>query len=442
MRRVIDQSLLDWKNDRHRKVLIVRGARQVGKTYSIRRLGEKFDYFLEINFEKDAEVAEVFKGSLSPKPICEKLSAYFKVPIIPNKTLIFFDEIQTCLNATRALRFFYEDYPEIHVVAAGSLLEFVLEEIPSHGVGRLSNLFMYPLSFQEFLLGLNEDALLEIVNTGTSNKQVDLIFHQRAIEYLRIFLIIGGMPEVVANYVENHDILQCQKTLDEIIITAREDFAKYKKRSPVIRLREVFDSITYQTGKKFKYSNIDPSVKSLFYKDSLDLLVQAGLAYKVHHTSAWGIPFGAQINSRKFKVVLFDIGIHQRIQQNDISSIIVSSDFNVINKGNLVEAFVGLELIKNNAPHIPSFLYYWHRETASSNAEVDYVIQRGEQILPIEVKAGTKGQMQSMNLFLKERNLSTGVRISFENFASYKNIEVLPLYAINRLLGLNKVRPR
>ena len=170
--------------------------------------------------------------------------------------------------------------------------------------------------------------------------------------------------------------------------------------------------------------------------------MQAGLAYKVHHTSAWGIPLGAQINSRKFKVVLFDIGIHQRIQQNDISSIIVSSDFNVINKGNLVEAFVGLELIKNNAPHIPSFLYYWHRETASSNAEVDYVIQRGEQILPIEVKAGTKGQMQSMNLFLKERNLSTGIRISFENFASYKNIEVLPLYAINRLLGLNKVGPR
>ncbi|MFC1596087.1 DUF4143 domain-containing protein, partial [Candidatus Margulisiibacteriota bacterium] len=273
-----------------------------------------------------------------------------------------------------------------------------------------------------------------IIDESNTKTPVHEIFHRKLIDYLKVFLIIGGMPEVLASYIEHRDILRCQTILDEIILTTKDDFAKYKKRSPVIRLNEVFDAVSYQTGSKFKYANIDASTKSVLYKDSLDLLVQAGLTYKIFHTSAQGIPITAQINLKKFKVILLDIGIHQRTQKNDVSSIIVSDDFNIINKGYIAEAFVGTELLKSASPVSSQHLCYWHRESKSSNAEIDYVIQVKDNIFPIEVKAGTKGQMQSMNIFLQERQMPRGIRISLENFNQYENIDVIPLYAVRKCL--------
>lgn len=430
MNRAIDENLRQWKLEPKRKPIIVRGARQVGKTYSIRQLGKTFSHFVEVNFEKERPLAGLFSGSLAPKPICEKLSVYFQTPIKPESTLLFFDELQACPDAIRSLRFFQEDFPELHVIAAGSLLEFALSEIPSHGVGRLSNLFMYPLSFEEFLEALGHGELIRMIHGATAKQPLDDLFHQRLLDILRIFLVIGGMPEVVLRYVEQRDILACQRLLDDIILTAKDDFAKYKKRAPLNRLDEVFHAIAFQTGNKFKYSTIDPAVKSTVYKDCLDMLAQAGLVYKIHHTSAQGIPLGAQVKPNMFKALLFDVGIQQRLQRNDIAAFLMASSPRDINKGPIAEAFTGTELIKYGPANLPPSLYYWHREARSSNAEVDYLLQKNGEIIPVEVKSGSKGQMQSMHLFMAERNLRMGIRVSTEKHNTYGAITTVPLYAI------------
>ncbi len=243
------------------------------------------------------------------------------------------------------------------------------------------------------------------------------------------------MPEVVHSYLEQRDILACQQLLDDIILTTRDDFAKYRQRAPLVRLEEVFHAIAFQTGNKFKFAGIGPTVKSTLYKDCLDMLAMAGLTHKIQQSAARGIPLGAQIKPNTFKVILFDIGVHQRLQRNDISAMLTSPRLNDINKGNIAEAFVGTELIKYAPPHLPPSLYYWHREAKSSNAEVDYVLQKDADIIPIEVKSGTKGQMQSMHLFLEERHLPSGIRVSTENFSEYGAIKTVPLYAVKTIMS-------
>ncbi|MFZ4859162.1 MAG: ATP-binding protein [Desulfuromonadaceae bacterium] len=434
MKRSIEEHLLGWKNESKRKPLIVRGARQVGKTFSVRQLGGTFDHFLEVNFEKDRRIASLFAGSLEPKQICEKLSAYYQIPVKPGSSLLFFDEIQGCPDAIRSLRFFYEELPELHLIAAGSLLEFALSEIPSHGVGRISNLFMHPLSFEEFLINGGHESLIQLIHTATPTNPLDDIFHQKLLDILRIFLIIGGMPEVVRHYLEERDITACQHILDDIILTMRDDFARYRTRARLGRLDEVLHAIPFQAGNKFKYASIDPTVKSALYKESLDMLVKAGLVHRIIHTDARGIPLGAQIKLNMFKTILFDVGVHQRIQRNDITPLLMSLNDKDINRGGIAEAFVGTELLKYGVPHLQPALYYWHREANSSNAEVDYIIQKETEIIPIEVKSGSKGLMQSLHLFLSERNLPVGLRISTENFTTYGSIVTVPLYAVSQIL--------
>ena len=203
IKRTVDDELFAWKKEKNRKVMLIRGARQVGKSSSVRNLSLNFDYFLEINFEKDARAHSVFNGDLNPKEISEKLSILYKIPIIPGKTLLFLDEIQSCPKAISSLRFFYEDFGELHVIAAGSLLEFALETLPSFGVGRIRSVFMYPLSYREFLSACGEDALWDKVCESTPEKPLFEQFHEKCTDYLKIFLIIGGMPAVVADYIEN-----------------------------------------------------------------------------------------------------------------------------------------------------------------------------------------------------------------------------------------------
>ena len=413
--------------------MLIRGARQVGKTYSIRKQGETFPSFLEVNFEEDKQVHNFFKTSLDPVLICEKLSAYYGTSINPSETLLFFDEIQACPDALRSLRFFYEKMPELHLIATGSLLEFTIQDIPSFGVGRISSLFLYPLSFAEFLMATGGDQLLEIIDKSSVESPVDDTLHQKLLEKLQIYQILGGMPAVLNAYTSGADIPKCQIILEELLTTLRDDFAKYKKRSPVLKLQETFQSTSLQAGGKFKYSTISPNHSGRDYKESLELLCQAGLIYKVFHSSSRGIPIGAEMNTRKFKVIPFDIGIHQRMLGLNISELIVMEPLKLINKGRMAEVFVGMEIIRNSPPHLHPQLFYWHREAKSSNAEVDYVIQKGENIIPIEVKAGTTGQMQSMFLFLKERKLPKGIRISQENFTKYNKIQTLPIYAIKNL---------
>ena len=432
MKRLIDKELLSWKENRDRKVLLVRGARQVGKTFSIRQLGRTFKYFVEVNFEELKDVRIFFDGSLSPDEIIRKLSIYFNTPIIPSETLLFFDEIQACPNALQSLRFFYEKMRELHVVAAGSLLEFVLSEIASFGVGRIETFFMYPMTFAEFLENSGDDGLNRVVADASVDRPVEEVFHNKLLDRLKLFQIIGGMPETVKAYVESHDFTACQRSADVLITSINDDFAKYRKRLPSVKLQETFKSIVMQVGTKFKYSNISAEPSS-GYKNALDLLIRAGLAYKVTHTSAQGLPLGAQIDEKKFKVLFFDTGLYQRILGLDLASYMSSPMEELINKGAFAELFVGLELVASEKNYVHPELYYWHREAKSSNAEVDYIVSVNNKIIPIEVKSSQKGRMRSMQLFLQERDATYGIRISCENFARYDNIVTIPLYAVSKL---------
>lgn len=429
MRRNIDNSLIKWKKDEQRKVLLLRGARQVGKTYSCRVLGKSFKYFLEVNFEEDRAVSKIFEESLNPFQLCEKLSAYFSIPIIPGQTLLFFDEIQACPNALSSLRFFYEKMPALHVAAAGSLLEIALSELPSYGVGRIQSLFMYPMSFDEYLDALGECALIDMKNS----KNVEEIFHNKIIEYLKTFYLIGGLPEIVGDYVKSKNILGCQQKLGDLLETFKDDFAKYKKRIDVQVLNETFKSIAVQTGHKFKYSNVDRAQNHRALRRALDLLVQAGLAYKVYHTDGHGLPLGAQIKSNRFKVVLFDTGIHFRMEGLNNADILVADDVSMINKGGIAEVFVGNELIKSMNNRIRGQLFYWHNERRGTSAEVDYLIQKSDKIIPVEVKSGKTGKMKSMMVFLKQHNSAYGIRLSLENFSKHGNLFNIPLYSANIL---------
>jgi len=256
--RKIDKDLLDWSKEQDHKPLLIRGARQVGKSSSVRKLAENFDYFVEVNFEKNTTAHIFFDFDLIPQEICAKLSVHFNIPIIPNKTLLFFDEIQACPRAISALRFFYEDYPELHVVAAGSLLEFALEELPSFGVGRIRSLYMYPFSFSEFMNACGERLLWNEICNSSPEKPLFPAFHQKALELLKKFLVVGGMPAVVSKFVESQDILSSQYILNDLIDSLKADFSKYKNRVPELRISTAFQAIVEQTGNKFNYSKVEP----------------------------------------------------------------------------------------------------------------------------------------------------------------------------------------
>lgn len=431
LKRNIDQELLAWSNELSRKPLLLRGARQVGKTSAVKELSQHFDNFLEINFEEQKQVHTLFNGDLSPIELCDNLSILYNTPIIPGKTLLFFDEIQSCIPAISALRFFYEKYPELHLIAAGSLLEFALRELPSFGVGRVRSMFVYPFSFDEFLLASGEGFLLKAKQAASVNHPLNDTLHSKLLNYLKRFLVIGGMPEVVANYVQGGKLLESQNILDDLIISLRADFTKYKKIVPFSRISEVFESVAQQAGGKFVFTGAATMSNYKQIKEALDLLIMAGLVIPVTHSSANGVPIGAESNMKKRKMIIFDTGIFQRLMGLNISDILFEERFNMINKGAIAEQYVGLELLKSASCFQLQNLFYWQREALNSNAEVDYLIQKQNEIIPIEVKSGKQGSMQSLFLFLKEKKRPYGIRFSLENFSAYNNIRVYPLYSIS-----------
>jgi len=431
--RKIDIELLAWQRSLSRKPLLIRGARQVGKSTAVRNLSKQFDNFIEINFDEQPEYENLFANTSDINDLIEQLAIITQTPIIEGKTLIFLDEIQASLPAISKLRYFYERKPNLHVIAAGSLLEFALSELPSFGVGRVRSLFMYPFSFNEFLGALNETQLVRMLQQSNSAKPLNAIFHEKLKTYFKKFLIIGGMPQAVQTYVANGDLLEVQRILDDLIIAIQADFVKYKRQIPPASIKSVFDSIVKQVGTKFRYSNDFTSLTSPVIKQVVDLLEMAGLVHRVTHSSSNGIPIGAEINPKKTKLLIFDTGIYQRILGLDVASLLLKDDIEVVNKGNIAELFVGLELLKSNDCYERTALYYWHREAKNSQAEVDYVIQNQDAIVPIEVKAGTKGAMQSMFLFMDEKKSDWGVRLSLENFTEFNQVKVMPLYAVFNL---------
>ena len=442
--RSIDVELLDWMNSRKHKPLLVRGARQVGKSTAVRHLGESFNYYLEVNFEKDPDVAAFFEEGHDVKRIIAKLSAYYNISIEPEKTLLFLDEIQSCMKAIESLRFFWEDMPELHVIGAGSLLEFALEDIPTFAVGRIRSVYMYPMSFDEFLEATGNGGLVPLKKNADSNSPLDHVFHRKLVELFRDFIMVGGMPEVVAEWVDTNDYNKVSLIHDDIVTGYENDFAKYKKRINPDLLRLTLSSVVHQIGQKFVYNKVSEEYRSSQVKEALRLLTLSGLVIPIVHTNANGLPLDSEQNSRYVKYLYIDSGLMLRIlgmetgsQDNIKKKLLSDSASELVNKGNVTEMITGCELIKYNIVNHNSMLHYWVRTEKNSVAELDYIIVKDGVITPIEVKAGTRGGMKSMYMFLEKKGLCHGIRTCLENFSEYENnsciISVIPLYALSNI---------
>ncbi|RGV57254.1 DUF4143 domain-containing protein [Bacteroides intestinalis] len=431
-KRHIDKYLEEWKSGLNRKPLLVRGARQVGKSSTIRHLGKEFKYFVEINFERQKDIKTLFGYNLNVKNICAQLSAIYNTPIIPGETLLFFDEIQESQRAISSLRYFYEDYPELHVIAAGSLLEFTLKELLSFGVGRIRSMYMYPFSFDEFLEAQGLELQVSFKkNDADCEHPLPVPLHEDMVSQLRSYYLVGGMPEAVRIWVQTCNYKECGIVHNDILDTYQDDFKKYKTRISPLLLSQTLKSVVLQAGGKFVYAQVSNTADGTSVKEALSLLALAGLVTPVVHTAANGLPLGAEVNEKFRKFLFLDIGLMQSLLGIQAKDVLIANDMDFVNKGGLSEMFAGLELIKYDNYLSKPELYYWQRIERGAQAEVDYVISRKGKIYPVEVKANNSGSMQSMYKFLELKGSEYGIRTSLEPFSSYEKIKVVPLYALS-----------
>ncbi|MBN1114797.1 MAG: ATP-binding protein [Oligoflexia bacterium] len=433
MKRDIFKYLKEWKLDPGRKPLIVRGARQVGKTYIIRELGKFFDSFVEINFELEPQLKKIFQYDLKPERICRDLTIATKKDIASGDTLLFFDEIQECPEAIKSLRFFYEKMPGLHVIAAGSFLEFVLDKtgVP---VGRVHFIYVYPMSYLEFLTATGNQGLREEIQNFNSEGGFSKVVHENALRMLDEYFAVGGMPEAVETWKNTQNLKMCMNIHSELIESFRIDFAKYARTKKQENVDIVFNAIPGLIGKKFVYSSVNPDMRSRELKPALELLSKAGLAHIITHTSANGYPLGAEQNPLKFKVIMLDIALTQSLLNLDYGEWILDSENFSSNIGGLTEAFAGQELLAySNAANRQS-LFYWVKE-GTGKAEVDYVISSNGKVIPVEVKSGHTGSLKSLKIFLDKKTKSPyGIHLSRRNYSEVKNVKQVPLYAICKLL--------
>lgn len=451
--RYIDALLLEWKNSNSLKPLLLRGARQVGKSWAVKHLGETFDHYIEVNFEKRPDMKDVFEKVRDVHDLTNSLNMLYNVPVVAGKTLLFLDEIQDCPAAIMSLWAFKEDFPGLHVVAAGSLLEFALKELPSFGVGRIRSLFVYPFSFDEFLMAEGKAAWVKAKQEADSQRPLLTALHNDLVLHYRTFLMVGGMPASVAAWVKTHDYRECQTELDDIQLTYYDDFAKYAKKVDPTLLRNTLQSVILQIGNKFTYSKVEGSYRAEEVKKALKLLCDAGIVKRVSHTAANGLPLGAEINDKFRKYIYLDSGLLLRILDMDLGGarqltdlIVAGTAEDLVNKGGLTEMVLGWEMVKYNNPRTQHDLYYWENTAEGTRSEVDYIIARDMQVLPIECKSGTSGKMKSLYFFMRNKHLTDAIRCSLENFArlesndksdngTLRRISIIPLFAISNLFN-------
>jgi uncharacterized protein len=407
------RDLTTWKNQKNRKPLIMRGARQVGKTWLIREFAkENFESILEINFDETPEQAKFFvKGDIDR--CLQLLEIEHDLEIIPEKTLIFLDEIQSAPEILPYLRYFYEKRPDIYVITAGSLLEFLLSEHDfSMPVGRIEYFHLGPMTIEEFLLALGQEKLVAFLSTFDFHESIPEPLHQKLMNYLKLFWIIGGMPAAIEAYRGSKSFQQSNKEQGIIIQTYEDDFTKYRKRIYPQRIRKTFHKIPAIVGKKLKYVNLDPDERSKDLADTLNLLEMAKIIYRVHHSAGNGVPLGAEIKDRDFKPLFLDTGLMTRSLGLNLSNLEIEKEITLINNGSVAEQFIGQHLLYQKPSYEKPELYYWNRDKKSSSAEIDYLISINNLIVPVEVKAGATGSLKSLQLFLAEKRLPIALRFN------------------------------
>ncbi|MBF0492173.1 MAG: ATP-binding protein [Deltaproteobacteria bacterium] len=424
MRRILENGLSEWFRNPRRKPLILRGARQVGKSTLIRNFARQQQLqLIEINLERHPRLNDIFKTN-APQKIFFELEALTGQNLHTEKTLLFLDEIQATPYALAALRYLHEDFPDIPIVSAGSLLEFVLA---SHNfsmpVGRIEYLHLGPMTFIEFLWAMNENDLSNIIQNYQLGQPFASIAHERLLERQRQFLFIGGMPESILAYSQTKSLLEARKIHRTIIQTYQDDFPKY---SPADRTRNMvqktLDACPRIIGKKMKFTQISRDDRANEIRSAVDILIKARLLLPVYHTDCSGIPLKSTQDDQVYKVYFLDVGLFNYLCGLEWSDIAQLGERELINEGVLAEQFVAQHLAYRQDGTEKPQINYWLRESKTQNAEVDFVISKGKKIIPIEVKAGKSGSLRSLQHLILAKNIKSALRLDL-NLPSQQAVE-------------------
>lgn len=417
------QYLSQWLNKKRRKPLILRGARQVGKSTLVRLFAESANLSLhEINLERHLFLDEIFK-SLDMKIIIRELEALVGSSINVPGACLFLDEIQATPHALQALRYFYEEYPNLPVITAGSLLEFTLADHSfSMPVGRVEYFHLYPLNFREFL-AVDKPSLLPYLDTlSPSSDEIPFTAHRDLLNKLRDYFFIGGLPEAVQVYEDEQSLQEVAAVHRSIVSTYQDDFSKYAKQSDLILIQKIFNFIPKSLGQKVKYTNISRDNRAAKVKKSIALLSKARICHQIKHSHCTGLPLAAENSDIVYKLIFMDIGLVNHICGCDWRTMATFDDRQLVNEGGIAEQFIGQHLIDISEGLAQPLLHYWLREKKSSNAEVDYVIGSGGQVLPVEVKSGTSGSLKSLQQFVYSKKTKLAIRFDL-NVPSLQQVE-------------------
>lgn len=445
MKRLAEQQIYEWYEDPSRTPLVIRGARQVGKSTLVKNFCNNNNIeLIEINLEKN-RVPAFDLESINTDRIISDIEALTRKEIdISKKQILFIDEIQTQPSALRSLRYFLEEKPEIAVIAAGSLLEFLLNDKKiDFPVGRVTYLKLGPMSFTEFLMALDETTLLKKMS---SSKNLTGSTHQELMKLYRLFIFIGGMPKAVLTYRNTKKLGAVRKIQKNLLESYKDDFIKYTKKETVhLLVNTVFDYTTYNLGRKIKYSEISADNKALAVRNAIELLSYARIITPVYHSNATGLPLSAQKESKIFKLYFLDVGLITAATNLPFEDI----DDDSLLEGPLAEQFIAQHINYHFNAQIHDELFYWLKDKSTSKAEVDFVLQDQKFIIPIEVKSGTTVKMKSLHLFCIERSSPLGViasanpyglsKFTFKIYDGHKNVShqghllQIPLYFIEYL---------
>jgi uncharacterized protein len=433
MERYAYQKLLEWKKAAGRKPLLIQGARQVGKTYLINDFGKnEYHQILYLNFEKEKSLAAFFEDSLDPRSVINSLEIYKNIEVNPDNTLIVMDEIQASSKALNSLKYFNEVCPEYHVIAAGSLLGIILLSDSTFPVGQVNLLELYPFTFLEFLHALGHDKYVTVINSLNANFTIAGPIHQRLIELLKLYYIIGGMPEPIATYLKRENLEEVRELQLEILTTYTYDFAKHAKAVDIPRLHLVWESIPKYLGqenKKFVFSKLKNGARGRDYEYSLKWLEAAGLIYFCYNVNTPQFPL-KHYTEKSFKVYYHDTGLLGAASNLPPKILLEKNKLFVEFNGALAENYAAQELKSN----ITTDLFYW--TNYQGKAEIDFLLEHYPEIYPIEIKAGTNVRSRSLNSYNDKYKPSLLLRSSLQNLKKDSNSINVPLYALSKLKNI------
>ncbi|MBN9350612.1 MAG: ATP-binding protein [Chitinophagaceae bacterium] len=430
MKRSLLDNLLQWKNGKNRKPLLIRGARQVGKTWVMKEFGKLyFQQVLYINFERDKLLQSLFEKDFDLKRILLALQVQTGVNPEPKNTLIVFDEIQEAEGALTSLKYFQEMAPEYYIIGAGSLLGISLSG-QSFPVGKVDFMDLFPLSFTEFLMAMNENELLSLIKAG----QWELIstFHSRYVELLKQYFLIGGMPEAVASFAEKKSFDKARDIQKAILMAYEQDFSKHAPPEIIPRLRMLWNSIPSQLSKenkKFIYGLVRKGARAREYEIALSWLEDYGLVYRVNRITKAGFPLKSYLDPKAFKLYMADTGLLCTLSGLSEKILLKGNALFEEFKGALAEQFILQQLISENKIHP----FYWSKEKSSS--EVDFVFEKGNYFYPIEVKSAENLQSKSLRVFNETYHPKLNIRTSLSNYRKEEWIVNVPLYALHQFVN-------